>query len=448
MKSTREIGSEILFEILEEGAYANLLLNKSLPGISEHRDRAFVTNLVYGTLHHLTPIDFQISQFLQKPIKKKDAMLRVLLRGAFFEILYSGAKPHAVVNEYVNLGKKKGNIGWGKMLNGVLRNLLRKKDDLVWPEFADLAESAAFYHSVPTWLTELWKKEYGTDIAIKLIENMDSERFPVIRVNTLKTDRDELKNKLAEHGIDTEYGQLSKDALRTFKGSDLRYLPDEIQELFTVQEESSQLVARILAPAENSLVLDICAAPGGKTTHIAQLMGNTGKVYASDLYDHKVKLICQNAERLGLTNVVAEKKDGVLWGEECPEKFDYVLLDAPCSGLGVLNRRSDSALRKSADDSKNLSSVQRDLMDSAYKALKPGGAMVYSTCTLSYAENLGNVKWFLEKYNDMKPSSFAKRVTGLTESEQKQGESGYLELLPFEHQTDGFFIARFVKDVR
>ena len=448
MKSTREIGSDILFEILENGAYANLLLNKSLPGISEHRDRAFVTNLVYGTLHRLTPIDFQISQFLQKPIKKKDAMLQILLRAAFFEVLYSGAKAHAVVNEYVNLGKKKGNIGWGKMLNGILRNLLRQKDALTWPMFSDPAESSAFYHSVPVWLGELWKKEYGIDTTIKLIENLDSERFPVIRVNTLKTDREELKNKLAEHGIDTEYSPLSSDALRTFKGSDLRYLPSDMQELFTVQEESSQLVARILSPAENSIVLDICAAPGGKTTHIAQLMKNTGKVYASDLYEHKVKLICQNAERLGLTNVVAEKKDGVLWGEEYPEKFDYVLLDAPCSGFGVLNRRSDSALRKSAEDSENLSSIQKKLMDSAYKALKPGGVMVYSTCTLSYRENLGNVKWFLDKYKDMKPSPFAEQVAGLTESERKQTESGYLELLPFEHQTDGFFISRFVKDVR
>lgn len=448
MKSTREIGSEILFEILEEGAYANILLNKSLPGIAEQRDRAFVTNLVYGTLHRLTPIDFQISQFLQKPIKKKDVMLQILLRAAFFEILYSNAKPHAVVNEYVNLGKKKGNIGWGKMLNGVLRNLLRKKNDLVWPDFYDPIERAAFFHSVPDWLVKLWKEEYGTDITVKLIENIDSERFPVIRVNTLKINRDELKIKLSEHGIDTEYGQLSNDALRTGKGSDLRYLPDEMQQLFTVQEESSQLVAQILAPTENSLVLDICAAPGGKTTHIAQLMKNSGKVYASDLYDHKVKLIQQNAKRLGLININAEKKDGVLWGDEFPEKFDYVLLDAPCSGFGVLSRRSDSALRKSEEDSNNLSLIQRELMCSAYKALKPGGSMVYSTCTLSARENLGNVKWFLETYKDMKPSPFSHLVTGLTISEEEAAKSGYLELLPFEHQTDGFFIARFVKDVR
>ena len=448
MKSTREISADILFEILEEGAYANLLLNKALGGIKERRDRSFVTNLVYGTIHRITPIDYQIRQFIQKPIKKKDAMLQILLRAAFYEILYSAAKPHAVVNEYVNLGKKKGNPGWGKMLNGVLRNLLRYKETLTWPIFNNDAEKEGFYHSVPEWLTSLWEKEYGPENAVHIIQNMDEERFPVIRVNTLKTDRDTLQSKLQELGINTELGLLSDDALRTAKGSDLHYVPAELQELFTVQEESSQLVAKVLAPKENSKVLDICAAPGGKTTHIAQLMNNSGVIFASDLYEHKVKLIRDNAKRLGITNISAIQKDGSNWGKECPEEFDYVLLDAPCSGFGVLSRRSDSRLRKSADDTLELSSLQKELMKSAYQVLKPGGVMVYSTCTLSYAENLGNVKWFLEHYPDMKSSSFADQFAHLTEREKEEAKQGYLELLPFEHNTDGFFIARFVKDVK
>lgn len=448
MKSTREISADILFEILEEGAYANLLLNKSLGGLKERRDRSFVTNLVYGTLHRITPIDYQIRQFIQKPIKKKDAMLQILLRAAFYEILYSVAKPHAVVNEYVNLGKKKGNPGWGKMLNGVLRNLLRNKDSLTWPVFNDDADKEGFYGSVPEWLTLFWKKEFGLENTVRIIQNMNEERFPVVRVNTLKTDRGNLRTKLKDLGIDTELGLLSDDALRTAKGSELRYLPTELQELFTVQEESSQLVAKILSPVENSKVLDICAAPGGKTTHIAQLMKNTGKIFASDLYEHKVRLIQDNAKRLGITNISAVQKDGITWGTDYPEEFDYVLLDAPCSGFGVLSRRLDSRLRKNESDTFELSSLQKELMKSAYLALKPGGVMVYSTCTLSYAENLGNVKWFLEHYSDMKSSSFADQFDHLTEKEKEEAKQGYLELLPFEHNTDGFFIARFVKDVK
>lgn len=445
-KSTREIGAELLFEVLENGAYANLLLDKALGGLSEGRDRAFVTHLVYGTLRRFAPIDYQIRQFVQKPIKKKDAMLEVLMRAGFYEILYSAAKPYAVVNEYVNLGKKLGNPGWGKMLNGVLRNLLRKKDSLSWPEFPGEVESAAFFISLPDWLVALWKREYGEEVALRLVQSMEEERSPVIRINTLKIQREALQKRLEEHGVSAEAGILGEDALRLGKGAELWRLPDDFHSLFVIQEESSQLVAKVLAPEEGSNVLDICAAPGGKTTHIAQMMKNCGKIWASDLYDHKVELIRDNARRLGITNIEAIKKDGREWGEEFPEKFDYVLLDAPCSGFGVMNRRSDSHLHKKTEDTKVLSALQRELLVSAYKALRPGGAMVYSTCTLSYGENCGNVAWFLKQFEDMKLSPFDDKISGLSQRERKEAAEGYLELFPFEHQTDGFFIARFVKD--
>ncbi|MGN1011209.1 MAG: transcription antitermination factor NusB [Clostridia bacterium] len=193
MKTTREISTDILHSVLEDGGYANLILNRSLSGMENRRDRAFVTNLVYGTLHRLTPIDYQLTSFLQKPVRSKDAYLKTILRAGFYEILYTSVKSHAVVNEYVNLGKKKGNPGWGKMINGILRNLLRKKEELNWPSFADEAEKTAFFASVPFWLVDFWKKERGSDTAEKLIRSIDEERYPVLRVNTLKTDRDSLK---------------------------------------------------------------------------------------------------------------------------------------------------------------------------------------------------------------------------------------------------------------
>lgn len=447
-KSTREIGAELLYEILENGAYANILLNKALGGFSEQRDKAFVTNLVYGALQRYAPVDYQLHQFVKKPIKKKDAMLEVLLRAALYELLFSAAKPYAVVNEYVKLGKKMGNPGWGSMLNGVLRNVLRRKEELVWPDFETEPDKAAFFISLPGWLTPLWQREYGEETALRLVKSMEEERFPVIRVNTLKTEREALRKFLSEQGIPAEEGDLSEDALRLGKGAELYSLPEKARSLFVVQEESSQLVARVLAPDENSTVLDLCAAPGGKTTHMAQMMKNTGKIYASDLYEHKVKLIRENADRLGITNIEAVKKDGTQWGKDAPERFDFVLLDAPCSGLGVMNRRSDSRLHKKEEDIHALAKLQRELMISAYRALRPGGAMVYSTCTLSGEENRGNVRWFLEEFSDMKPSPFAHRISNLSREEQKEAEDGYLELLPFAHQTDGFFIARFVKDER
>ena len=249
-----------------------------------------------------------------------------------------------------------------------------------------------------------------------------------------------------ECGVETTEGELSADALRVGKGADLHRIPEELRGSFTVQEESSQLVATVLSPRGGETVLDICAAPGGKTTHLAQKMGNRGEIFASDLYDHKVALINENAARLGIDIIRAEQKDGALWGKECSGRFDAVLLDAPCSGLGVLNRRSDSRLRKEAGDIRSLAAIQKELLVSAYKALKPGGRMVYSTCTLSFEENQNQVQWFLSEFPDMKAQAFDDRIPGLNEDEKAQAARGTLELLPYVHQTDGFFISCFKKD--
>lgn len=445
MKTTREMAADILYEVTEKGAYANLALHKSLSVCPEQRDRAFVTNLVYGTLRKRTPIDEQIRQFLKKPIKEKDIYLLSLLRLGFYELLYSAAKPHAVVNEIVAVGKKRGNEGWGKIINGVLRNLLRHKEALSWPDFKTEGERLAFFASIPPWIHRLWLAEKGEAITLRLLQSFDAPRPPVLRVNTLKCNRAELKTLLCQEGIMTEEGSLSPDALRLKSGVDLGANPLFLRGYCTVQEESSQLAARILGPKRGQVILDMCAAPGGKTTHLAQLMENTGTIRASDIYDHKIKLIKENAQRLGVRIIEAEKKDALCWGEDAPGQFDGILLDAPCSGLGVLNRRLDSALRKGKADIAALAALQRDMLSSAYRALKNGGRLVYSTCTLSDAENKDNVAWFLKEYPDMKPVSFAAILPGLQEEEGQQAEKGTLELLPFCHETDGFFLALFEK---
>ncbi len=445
MKTTREMAADILYEVTEKGAYANLALHKSLSVCPDQRDRAFVTNLVYGTLRKRTPIDDQIGRFLKKPIKEKDVYLLSLLRLGFYELLYSAAKPHAVVNEIVAVGKKRGNEGWGKIINGVLRNLLRNKESLSWPDFKAEGERLAFFASIPPWIYRLWLAEKGEATSLRLLQTFDLPRPPVLRVNTLKCDRAKLKTLLYREGIITEEGSLSPDALRLKSGVDIGGSALFLEGYFTVQEESSQLAARVLGPEKGQRVLDMCAAPGGKTTHLAQLMENTGTIRASDIYDHKIKLIKENAERLGIQIIDADNKDALRWGEEAPGQFDAILLDAPCSGLGVLNRRLDSALRKTEADIAALAVVQRALLSSAYRALKSGGRLVYSTCTLSDAENKDNVTWFLNEYPDMKPVSFAAAIPGLNREEQEQAEKGALELLPFCHETDGFFLALFEK---
>lgn len=447
MKTIREFGTDILHEVLENGAYANLQLKKALASLESSRDRAFLTNLVYGTIHRLTPVDYQLDRFLAKPVKAKDLYLKTVLRAAIFELLFTAAKEHAVVNEYVNLGKKKGNPGWGKMINGVLRNVLRKKATLIWPEFSDEGSKIAFFYSIPLWLVSLWKKERGKEVASQLLASMTLESAPVLRVNTLNTDREKLRKKLAEKKIDTVNGTLSPDALRLVHGTDIDFIPQAWQPYYTIQEESSQLVSYVLDPQPGDCVLDMCAAPGGKTTHLAQRMKNRGKIFSSDLYEHKVSLIRSNAKRLGITIIEAVQMDGNLLGMKYPQQFDKVLLDAPCSGLGVFQRRADSRLHKSRADIDSLASLQRELLHSAYQCLKPGGYLLYSTCTLSNAENRDNFDWFLHTYPNMKAVDFSTKLFGLTDAESDQARKGYLELLPYVHHTDGFFISLMKKDL-
>lgn len=437
--NNRETGVTILNDILENGAYANISLNKALSGIVDRQEKSFITNLVYGTLNYLYPIDYQLNCFLKKPIKAKDILLKTILRAACFEMLFSSAKSYAVVNEYVKLGKRKGNQGWGNMINGILRNLSRQKDSLNWPDFSSATEKEAFFRSVPAWIVALWQKERGTETARKLILALDRKAVPVLRVNQLKTDSVSLKKILSEKGIEAMAGTISPVALKPDKGIDVSRLSCYQQGLCTVQEESSQLVALALNPQPDEKVLDMCAAPGGKTTHLAEHMQNRGKVIASDVYSHKIQLIENNVRRLGIENVTCIEKNAEEWGSVAPNEFDAILLDAPCSGLGVLNRRADSRFRKEVDDISALVEIQRKLLESAFKALKPGGRMVYSTCTLSKAENIDNIHWFLKQHPEMSFKPFT--LQGLSEEDAASVQTGYLEVMPFRYDSDGFFIA-------
>ncbi len=443
MKKTRETAVDILYAVFVEGAYANLLLNKSLRSIDDGREKAFLTNLVYGVIRRSVPVDFQLRKFLKKPFRRKDKYIESILRAAVFELIYTAAKPYAVVNEYVALGKRKGNEMWGKVINGVLRNFLRQAKDLSWPEFESEAQKKAFYASVPDWIVDLWQKERGEEDALRLIDSVDHEYSPVLRVNTLKTSHEAFTDELIDAGISFERGILCPDAFRLHKGADLTGLASDH---FIVQEESSQLVAKILSPQPGTEVLDMCAAPGGKTTHLAQIMRNRGLIKACDIHEHKCGLIRENAKRLGITIIDTELRDGLSWKKDESSAFDYVLLDAPCSGLGVLARRADSRLRKKPGDVEALSELQFRLLESAYHVLRPGGKMVYSTCTLTYTENLENRNRFLARFPDMHSCAFDDISLGFTASERDSAAEGFLELMPYSHNTDGFFIACFEKD--
>lgn len=445
--STRGIAAAVLHKITDEDAYANLALQAALAGsLLNGRERAFVTNLVYGCLRRLTPIDYQLDQFLQRPLRDRDRYLRTILRQGFFEILYSEASPHAVVNETVELAKKRGHAGWAKLTNGVLRNLLRQRDRLQWPNFDEPWQRAAFMQSVPAWIAAMWCRERGEAETTALLTALAEPPPVCLRVNTLRTTVDEAEAALAEVGLTVERGRWAPACLRVTGGGALTSSPLFARGEITIQEEAAQLPPFILAPQAPARLLDMCAAPGGKATYLAQLMRDCGEVWAADIYAHKLKLIADNVARLGFNNVRVIERDGVVWGEEKPAYFDGILLDAPCSGLGVLGRRPDSRLRKEASSIDALCQLQRRLLASAARALRPGGRLVYATCTISARENEGNRQWFLAQHPAFKPWPFD-HLLPLTEDDRQQAAAGHWQLLTPRHGTDGFYLAAFTKEL-
>lgn len=444
--NSRATAIKILAQIILDGAYANIALNHELRNSRlSPRDKGFVTALVYGNLEKWQPVSYQLDKLLRKPLKKKDQLLGLILRNAIYEMLYCNVPPRAAVNEGVELAGALGHQGWRGLANGVLRNFSRSLDSLTWPEFAGDLEKAAFFSSLPAWITAMWREERGEEAALSLVKKLSENQPIAFRVNKLKATKEDIMRSFAAKGFTLEEGSLAPDCLLLNEGG----LPFD-EELFTegcfsVQGEGSQLAVLALNPQSGEEVLDMCAAPGGKTAYIGELMGNRGEIYAGDVHDHKIKLIENACDRLGIDIVKAVKKQGQLWGQEYPGYFDCILLDAPCSGLGVLSQRQDALFRKDSGDIKALAAIQRELINSAIKALKPGGRLVYSTCTLSQRENLDNRNYILEEF-PMKPVNLGYIAQGVDDEDAAALEQGYIELLPYKHHTDGFFIAAFTKE--
>ncbi len=439
-QSPRETAVAVLDKVLTEGAYANLELGAALKdsGLAR-RDRAFITQEVYGVLRHLTSLDYYISSFLQAPLKRKEARLQSILRLGFFEILHTDIPARATVNEMVELAKKSGPAFWGKLTNGVLRNLIRKQGALLPPAFAGKAEEAAFLYSLPLWLLQLWRKELGEAEMLALAAAMDRISPINLRVNTLKTNRETLTERLKEAGAEFSLGKISPDCVKYLSGPPLEQQNFFQAGLCTVQEEASQMAAIVLDPQPDAEILDLCAAPGGKTGHLAQRMENRGHILALDIHPHKLALIDGNVRRLGIQIVEAETGDGRTLAAAYDGRFDGVLLDAPCSGLGVLHRRLDARYKIKEESIPALRQIQRDLLRRIARLLKPGGKLVYSTCTISKEENQGNIEWFLKQEKDFAPVDICSFFPGLPKNQFSAPHM--LQLLPSRHDCDGFFIA-------
>jgi len=444
--SVRQLASDILRKVDSRQAYADILLDQTLKATDlNERDRALLTELTYGTLRWRGNIDARLSRQLRRPLTDTDVFIRNLLRVTVYQLLFLDKIPdYAAVNEAVDLAKRQGGSRAAGFVNGVLRNLLRRKNgDAKEPSTDDSVAALATELSHPEWLVQRWVEEFGPSEACALMR-ANNERAPlVLRANRLKYSRDQLCSRLLEKGVVASASRWSPEGIVLESAGSVESLPGFAEGLFQIQGESSQLIAYLLAPEPRERILDACAAPGGKTCHIAELMNDSGTVIAFDASVRGVERIRANAGRLNLQSIEAIQADVTqALSDALCLPYDRVLVDAPCSGLGTLRAHPEIKWRRQEHDIERLSRLQMKILQGAARHLKPGGTLVYSTCTLTREENDSIVELFLAQHNEFELTDAARY---LPEPARHMMRGSYFQALPQRDNSDGFFAARLRK---
>lgn len=397
MTNPRKLAVSALLKIEKDNAYSNITLAAFLKDAElGAQDKALFSALVYGVLDRKITLDFVLSKFMKTPLKKTAPFTLAVLRTALFQIMYMDKIPEsAAVNEAVKLIKKSKESRNAGFVNAVLRSVLR--EEICLPQ-GDTAEELSIKYSCPLWITESFVKDYGTDTARSLLEESVKAPPMCLRVNTTKTDKVSLKAGLLKENTETEDGDCP-DCLIVKNGMDIQASSLYKKGYFYAQDEASQRAVAVLAPKKGERVLDMCAAPGGKSFTMACLMQNEGEIIACDLYEKRASLIAEGAKRLGLDIIKTAVADATEY-DEALGKFDCILCDVPCSGLGVLRRKPDIKYKPECDF-KELEEIQYRILKNAFKYLKKGGRILYSTCTLRREENENLVIRFQKEYNTL-----------------------------------------------
>ncbi|NEW05463.1 16S rRNA (cytosine(967)-C(5))-methyltransferase RsmB [Paenibacillus sp. SYP-B3998] len=445
-RSARDAALDVLIRVEEDQSYSNLLLNQTLQKHAlERADVGLATELVYGTIGRKNTIDFFLERFVSKGLGKLEPWVRCLLRLSFYQMHYLDRIPdHAVVSEAVNIAKRRGHQGISGMVNGVLRAIIRSKAELTLPDAFGDVKRIAFGHSHPEWLVRRWIRQLGPELTEQICAANNVPPHVSIRANTRRGTRLQLLEQLQASGFSAEASELAQAGILVHGAGNMALVPGFQQGDFSIQDESSMLVAEALDPRPGMKVLDCCAAPGGKTAHIAEKMGDVGTIWACDLHEHKQKLIADQAERLGLSSIQTLVMDAVKLTEHfAAESFDRILLDAPCSGLGVIRRKPDLKWAKQEDEIEEISKLQAAILGNVHRLLKPGGVLVYSTCTIEHAENEGMIERFLADHNEFELTALPEEA--FASIDPQMAASGMVQILPQHFHSDGFFIARLRK---
>jgi 16S rRNA (cytosine967-C5)-methyltransferase len=416
-----------LYRVNHQGAYSNLVVETELarPRLTGP-DRGLYVRLVRGTLERQGALDWALAIFVQRRLESLDAWPLEVLRLGAYQLMYLDLPVWAVVDTSVELARRVAGRGASGLVNAVLRKLANTKDTLPWPDrFSDPLGFLSIRESHPRWLVTRWVERFGADECAALCAANNSPPGVVIRVNPLRASRAQVAAALAAEGIEAVAGRHAPESLHVTAGANLHRLDVYRQGGFVIQDEASMLVARALSPLPGERVIDACAAPGGKTTHLASLAGDQAQVLAVDVSGPKLSTVKALARRLGLCSITAMQADARDLGKMMPARADAMLLDAPCTGLGVLRRRPEIRWRRRAGDVPAAGAKQLELLLGACAAVKPGGRLVYSVCSFEPEETTGVLLEFLASVQGRQWHLVSPAVT----------------LLPHVHGTDGFFYA-------
>ena len=460
----RELVLDILLEMEKTQEYGNLLIRNVLDKYNylDGNRKAFLKRLTEGVVERRIQLDYALECFSSVPMRKCKPVIRSLLRMGAYQILFMDSVPDsAACNEAVKLATRRKFHSLKGFVNGVLRNLSRNKENIAWPEREkNPIKYLSVVYSMPEWIIEMWIRDYGEEKTEQILRGLLAERPVTIRLSERITEEEKemLLAALEQAGCGPARHPYLGYAYTLEKSEGIAALPGFSEGKFTVQDVSSMLVAecsgvkltagRMNKVSENEpyLVVDVCAAPGGKAVHAAECMQDRGMVIARDLSEYKAFYIMDNAERMNLSNLEVQVWDATVPDEELFGKADMIIADLPCSGLGVIGRKADIKYRVTPESLSEVAALQREILTAVCRLLKPGGILVYSTCTVNRGENEENAAW-LQKEFSFEPVAltqhFSKDAEGIREIVSEQDTQ--IQLLPGIHLTDGFFISCFRK---
>lgn len=448
--NAREIVLDMLIDVIEKDKHSHIVLSQNLKEYKEldKKERSFITRLLNGTVERMITLDYDIERFSKIKTKKMKPLIRNLLRMSMYQIKYMDQVPDsAACNEAVKIAKKRGFQTLSGFVNGILRNAIRNKESLnTYPDGISKEMRLSLVYSTPLWIIETLTKQYDNDTMEAILASSFEDKYTSIRINESKIPKDELLQILAEEDVEVIQGDYYPLALKIKNYDSLERLESFQKGYYQVQDESSMLVGMVTNVKAGDKVIDVCAAPGGKSLHVAELLTMAeknsdvkGSVEARDLTEKKVALIQENINRLQTDNLVARVMDASVLDKESIESADIVIADLPCSGLGVFGKKPDIKYKMKPEQQKELVALQRKILEVVTQYVKKGGILLYSTCTINREENEENLKYILEHFpfeveslDEFLPENLHCETT----------KHGYIQLIPGVHSTDGFFITR------